>query len=186
MQNIIDAEIKRVGAMLPNQNPLSGDYKILLEHLEDLYSLAWDARGWDKREDERPFAGFRVPEPDGSITYATSGYVAEVEPTEAEEEPEIETTAPVAEEKPKKAKAKKAKASDSEQQSMFPAEEEPKTYTSEEMRKKLNDAAARGINIKPIITKFIPDGKPIKFSEISKDKYGELNTYIEMEMANAE
>ena len=46
--------------------------------------------------------------------------------------------------------------------------------TAESVRDRLKTAAAHGILIQPIIAKFVPEGKPQKFSSVPADKYAEL------------
>lgn len=50
----------------------------------------------------------------------------------------------------------------------------PVELTAEAVRDRLKIAAANGILIQPIIAKFVPDGKPQKFSSVPADKYAEL------------
>lgn len=47
-------------------------------------------------------------------------------------------------------------------------------YTKEEVREMLSNASKNGIQIQPIIAKYVPDGKPVKFSEVPQSKYPEL------------
>jgi len=63
------------------------------------------------------------------------------------------------------------------------AEEEPvvtqtvelkEDYTKEEVRSILSSASKSGVQIQPIIAKFVPDGKPVKFSEVPMAMYTQL------------
>lgn len=57
----------------------------------------------------------------------------------------------------------------------------PGSLNKEQLRAMLVDAANNGVQIQPILEKFIPEGKPLKFSEIPSSRYAEL----EEELRNA-
>jgi len=52
--------------------------------------------------------------------------------------------------------------------------ETPTTITKEYVRALLSDASKNGVQIQPIVAKFVPEGKPCKFSEIPAKCYAEL------------
>ena len=54
------------------------------------------------------------------------------------------------------------------------AETETEVYTKESVRGILTDASTRGVSIQPIIAKFVPQGKPLKFSNIPPERYPDV------------
>lgn len=51
---------------------------------------------------------------------------------------------------------------------------EKKEYTKEEIRSLLEETAAKGVVIMPILQKYIPEGKPVKFPSIKASDYPAL------------
>lgn len=52
-------------------------------------------------------------------------------------------------------------------------------YTSEQVRSMLADLAKNGTPIQPIVGKYTPEGKPVKFSSIPADQYPALVKELE-------
>ena len=197
MANIFESEITRLKETLPKTSPMSGDYKLLLDNLTCLYDLVWSERGWERRDmDNGKLIGFAFK--DAPTTEAVSTATTAT----PEDDEEVQVFSPEAEEEPKPkktvkktAKAKKEEPVDAddpiEEQVALASETEEApaatvTYTAAEVRKKLSYAATQGVNIQPIIEKFVPSGKPVKFSEIPKTAYADVVTTLEMEVANAQ
>lgn len=55
-----------------------------------------------------------------------------------------------------------------------PIPAEPTALTAEVVRERLKTAAKNGVVIQPIVEKYVPEGKPKKFSSVPVDKYPEL------------
>lgn len=165
LEKLYNQEIERVAGLLKSEDPTRSTYSELLRSLETLHQL---------RSNQQFYTMPTVSTT--SVTTAASEPVADEPVSEPVSEP-VQTTTEVVEDE-----------EEPEQEALFvdEPEEAPITYTSTAVRKKLSDAAARGVNIKPIITKFVPDGKAAKFSEIPKKNYPALVTEIEMEIANAQ
>lgn len=171
LEKLYNQEIERVAVLLKAEDPTRSTYPALLRSLETLHQL----------RSNQQFYTMPTVSTTSVPTVTTTSVTTAVSESAVDEpvsEP-VQTTTEVVEDEDEE---------EPEQEALFvdEPEEAPITYTSTAVRKKLSDAAARGVNIKPIITKFVPDGKAAKFSEIPKKNYPALVTEIEMEIANAQ
>lgn len=52
-------------------------------------------------------------------------------------------------------------------------------YTKEAVREILSDATKNGLDVRPLLSKYIPEGKPAKFSSVPASSYSQLVKDIE-------
>ena len=157
----MNKELERLKEILSHTNPLSADYATILQRIETVSRLSnYVPVRTGPVFSATPLKSDYIP-----TTYLADEEATEEAPTD-NPKPEENTEEPVKEEKPKEEPEKKKKAKKS-------------ALTSEEVRALIANASANGIVIKPIIQKFVPDGKPIKFSSIPQDAYAELVKEIE-------
>lgn len=143
---MLSREIERVKVILSETNPLYREYKELVRTLDELIKCA-QSESWYLADRERLLSGVceePIPEP------ITTGLV--------------DPTVPVA-----FIEAEPVGTSEEEYECV-----RQEAYTKESVRGMLAEASHNGVMIQPIIEKFVPEGRPIKFSEIPQNKYPEL------------
>lgn len=157
MRGKLLGETGRVIDMLPSIDPIGEEYFGLLRRIDLLLELFRDA-GWAEKDFE-PMPAVPV-EPLMAVEDAME-QAEKVADVPFGEMVEVVEDVPMVE---------------------VPKEEqptEPKEYTSEEVRSLLADITSQGVLVRPIIEKYVPEGKPVKFSSIPKDKYPALVKELE-------
>lgn len=150
----MEQEIKRLVDLLHQTNPLSKDYSLYLEQIRELYSIYYCYTQNDK-----------------PITTTVVTAKSEEQP-KAVEEKVVEPT-PLAKPVSKTVVEKQAPVVKEEVKDI-PATDDTSTYTKEQVRALLSETSKNGIQIQPIIAKFVPEGKAVKFSEVPTSAYAEL------------
>lgn len=146
-------EIERLKNILSTINPASEDYSTVLANLKSVFWFEKDMKRMDEIAEMK------------CVNVASAPVITPTEPTPlAESVPapvveETETKEVVEEVKEEKPKVKK---------------QEPVTISKETVRTLLSEASKKGIQIQPIIAKFVPEGKTVKFSEIPASSYKDL------------
>lgn len=146
MINILEREFKRVAGKLEGYDPLSDEYAKLVDRLERLNWLL---------KDELEVGADAI-------------HRLKMAPAEEAKLPWEEAPAPVI--LPK----------DEEPKSILPKEEPiviksvDEVLSKEVVRARLQGASEKGVHIQPIIAKFVPEGKPVRFSSVPESSYNAL------------
>lgn len=150
----MDKEIKRVIELLGTLDPLTSAYRDLIFVLGDMVRI-----------NEGLTFGQRTGSPFHPIDPTAEPKPKKKAPKKEEPAPVVEPT-PVAEPIP---------APVVEEEPSFPAEEPASNAPSkEDVRAALSALSGKGIQIKPIIAHYVPEGKPVKFAEIPASLYPEI------------